>query len=221
MRQFLTIILFFIFYLTASSQDKQINVDVFKKADGFVSSYILICSDTTFFAAFANCNEAEITKGRWKKSKDKIRLLPDSEDNITIKPTIVYDANSNDSFITFHVSDYFQKPFENYEIVFFDDQMKENEMVANENGILRIPKKKYAAYLLRDEYNAMKIGSYLVNNVHFLWNGLSDVRVKLNYPIEILTNRPSTIPFAYKGDTFIISSNQLSSTTSKFVLTKP
>jgi hypothetical protein len=206
--------------LSCLAQDKHLKLDTFQKVDGFVSTYLLISSDSAFFAAFANCGEAEITKGRWRQSKDKITLIADNEEKAAIKADVQYEANSKDSLIAFRIQDYFKRPFADYGTIFFDNEFKEHQLATDDEGIVKVPKDKFVAYLTADEYDNMSIGSYILNNVHFLWNGLSDVRVTLNYPKEILTNRPRVTPFAYRGDTFIKTVKGLTSPLSRLTLEK-
>lgn len=220
MGNLLILISFLTLTLNGFSQGKQLKVDTFQKVNGFVSSYLLISSDTSFFIAFADCTEAEISKGKWKKEKNRITLIPETENEVKVKPLINYEENDNDSFITFIALDYFQRPFESYGFVFFDHEMKEHHISTNKEGVLHVPKNKFVAYLTPDEYDNMEIGRSLSDYIHTLDKGLAQVKVTLNYPIEVLMNRPRLKPFVYKGDTFIKTRKGLSSITNRLSLKK-
>jgi hypothetical protein len=215
-----TFIIFLLLTQGAIAQNKQFKVDTFYKADALTSLRLLVSSDTSFFLASSNCTEANITKGKWKQSNGKLTLIPDPEEKIIVTPSIENSVVSKVTDIKFRVLDYFKTPIGNYTVIFFDNDMKEYEHSTDESGHLSVPKNKYVAYLTIHEYNNMNIGTDVTNTVHFLWNGFSDVELTMNYPKQILRDRPNVYPFRYKEQTFIKGSKGLTSTTSRLTLKK-
>lgn len=217
-------LLIFISFLTLTAsafcQDQQLKVDTFFASNGFSTSRILLSSDSTYFVAESNCTDASIAKGRWKFTNRTIQLLPAVKEENAIKPLIVKESLKDDTGIIFKVFDYFNNPIPYYSITFYDKEGRNYEYETDDKGILTVGKKKFVSFMTFHELYEFDFRNDLTSSVHSLDNSASSISLLLNYPNDILRERPSVRSFQYKGDEFVKRKKLMKSTKSGLTLTK-
>ena len=186
----------------------------FNKSDRWCMNSITLSSDSVYFYSGSCESDAALAKGKWRIDSNRLTLSnfdrKDAWPAATVTAKEFYAADS----VHFTITDYFGKPYRNLLMVFFDSTGKEDEVYADSNGCIIIPKDRCFVY----DFNYRKsMDNRGVDSLSYTVKPhMNDIAITIDYPgYANLEHEIRTIDFEHLE--FIINEGMLYDETGKVV----
>jgi hypothetical protein len=167
-------------------QANKITADTFYNSAPFVSTSIILRSDSTFYEKRTSCTHKSIGIGTWEKNCNHYKLILHSYPAIKIS-TESYYVDENDSLVTFVVKDWKGHPIKDYAIVLADNTIADITILTDKNGRASVKRFLYSGYYTQTDDNNQDYPSNSVDIIRFLSKYSKCISVTLSIPTYIIS----------------------------------